>query len=53
MANYHLGGVWNDGTGEERKSEIFSPSGGGENFLSESLLHAHPTEPFPKEMTSL
>jgi hypothetical protein len=39
-----------DGTGEERKSEIFSPSGGGEKFLSESLLHARPTEPFPKEV---
>jgi hypothetical protein len=33
-----------DGTREERKSEIFSPSGGGEKFFSESLLHAHPTE---------
>jgi len=36
--------LWNDGTREERKSEIFSPSGGSEKFFSEFLLHAHPTE---------
>jgi hypothetical protein len=41
-------GLWNDGTREERKSEIFSPSGGGEKFFSESLLHAHPTETLSK-----
>jgi len=51
MANHHLKkgcGLWNDGTREERKSEIFSPSGGGEKFFSESLLHAHPTETLSK-----
>jgi hypothetical protein len=50
MANHHLkkGCGMMDGTREERKPEIFSPSGGGEKFFSESLLHAHPTETLSK-----
>jgi hypothetical protein len=58
MRNIPSGGgknenVWNDGTGEERKSEIFSPSGGGENFSPNPRSMPIPQKPFPKEITSL